>query len=184
MLSLLLVLFLAVGMELKAAEESAPKEKGGKTAIGGAPQVTLDQAAKEEAQLQALLLQAQQKKKMAQERLDKQNEVQKKIDDSKIQEDSLAKQLKDAEGLEKQTETDYNALEKDLAKESEGQKPLSESVNTKTEEKAALEKLIAEKNAELKKLQSQIDADKKSLNSLQSKNANLTKKVQVKKSSH
>ncbi len=146
-------------------------------------QSDLDKVIAEEAKYQAKLLEIQEKKKLAKDRLEKQAGLMKEIDGLKGQLAQNSEQSKEAQDALKKSEADFQALEKNMAAEEQKLKPFKDSLDKKTVDRKNLETLIANQQAQFKKLDQEISADQKQYAKMSSSNAGMVKKMETEKGS-
>ena len=144
-------------------------------------QSELDKATAEEAKLQAKLLEMQEKKKQAKDRLEKQAALMKEIDNLKVQLAQNSQQSKEAQDTLKKSEADFQVLEKTMAAEEQKVKPFKDSLDKKILDHKNLETLVLNQQAQLKKLDQEISFDQKQYSKMTNSNSGMVKKLDSEK---
>ncbi len=144
-------------------------------------QSELDQATIEESQIRTRLLEIQEKRKKAKDRLEKQDSLKKDIEDLKALLNQNTVQSKEAQDTMKKTDTDFQAAEKIMLAEEQRVKPFKDALERKTTDRKTLESLILNQQTQLKKLEQEISTDTKQYARMSSNSAGIVKKMDVEK---
>jgi len=154
----------------------------GSNAWSQTAQTDLDDAIAEEASLQAQLLKIKERKKTAQERLQKQGALMKEVDQLKGELSTNSKLLKNAEAEMMKSEKDLEKIEMQVKEDKEKLQPMEQDLERKIAKRRRIEKLLDEKSEELKKLSVEINAEQKKLNKMKAATVGTSKKVDTRRS--